>query len=180
MAAIDEAFWVDLDAHIIANRSKDLAAPSSGVFNLSPLINASAPSGAPPTSPRQVASDWTGVLDTITAAKSAADRQENRLREQAAAYEALIQELKLAQNKIKDLEVLANEVREQTEKKQHEIMAGAERLRQEIQAKADAQLQTAEDRIRAAELRASVAEDWLRRIEQASKNLLPGERRAAA
>ena len=140
MAAIDEAFWVDLDAHIIANRSKDLAIVSSGVINLSRLTNANVPSDAPTTSPRQVASDWTGVLDNITAAKNAADRQENRLREQAAAHEALIRELKLAQNKIKDLEALANQVRAQTEKKQHEIMAEAERFRQEIQAKADAQL----------------------------------------
>lgn len=177
MSTIEESFWVDLDAHIIANRS---VVTSSGVFKLMPSANTILPSDAPPTSPRQVTSDWTGVLDTIAAAKSAADCQENQLRDQAAAHEALSRELKLAHHKIQALEVLVNDVREQAEKKQQKMMAEAQSLRQEIEAKADARLHTVEERVRAAELRANVAEDWLKRIEQASKNLLPDERRAAA
>lgn len=134
-------------------------------------------SAAPPS---RAAADWTGVLDTLTAAKSAAQQQEARLREQAAEQAALLEELKRTQQDVRAFEALLREVRAQADTKMKELQVQAEARVRDLQAEAAAQLQAMEERVYAAEVRAEAAEDWLKRIEQASRALLPADQRAAA
>lgn len=178
MAAMDEAFWADLDAQIVANR------PDGRGRSPVPLAgNPPAPAPKPGVSPPSagwVPSDWTGVLDTLTAAKSAAQEQDTRLRDQAAAQDALLQDLKRAQQEIRAYEVLLREVQTQAEAKLADVQAQAEAQLRVAHAEAAARLTAMAGRAESAELRAAAAEDWLKRIEQASRDLLPSEQRAAA
>ncbi|MFC6742100.1 hypothetical protein [Methylobacterium tardum] len=120
------------------------------------------------------------MLDTLTAAKSAAQQQEARLRAQAAEQAALLEELKRTQQEVQALEALLSGVRSQADTKMEELQAQAEARVRDLQAVATAQLQAMEERARAAEARAEAAEDWLKRIEQASRALLPADQRVAA
>jgi septal ring factor EnvC (AmiA/AmiB activator) len=176
MPAMDEAFWANLDAHIVAQRPDGQDKPPAPV-QAAPVP---AVAGEASPAPRRVASDWTGVLDTLTAAKSAAQQQEARLREQAAEQDALIQELKRSQQEVRAYEQLLREVQAQADAKANELRARAEAQIGKVQAEAAAKLQAMEARAQAAERRAEAAEGWLVRIEQASRDLVPGERRAAA
>jgi hypothetical protein len=178
MPAMDEAFWANFDAQIVAQRPE-------GPGRLSAVT----PPAAAPEHPiakvasmpsRRVASDWTGVLDTLTAAKSAAQHQEARLREQAAEQDALVQELKRSQQEVRAFEVLLRECQAQAEARLKDAQTQAASQAQHLRAETAAQLQAMEARVQAAELRAETAEDWLRRIEQASRDLLPVTDRAAA
>ncbi|WP_267421799.1 hypothetical protein [Methylobacterium sp. GC_Met_2] len=177
MPAMDEAFWATLDAHIVAHRPDGQDKPPVAPSPPAPAL--AVVSDAPPV-PRRVASDWTGVLDTLTAAKSAAQQQEARLREQAAEQDALLQELKRSQQEARAFEQLVREVQVQADAKAAELRARVEAQIGKIQAEAAAKLQAMEARVQAAERRAEAAEGWLVRIEQASRDLVPGERRAAA
>jgi hypothetical protein len=177
MPAMDEAFWANFDAQIVAQRPEGpgrLSAVTAPVSAEHPVAKvASVPS-------RRVASDWTGVLDTLTAAKSAAQHQEARLREQAAEQDALLQELKRSQQEVRAFEVLLRECQTQAEARLKDAQTQAAVRAQHLRAETAAQLQAMEARVQAAELRAEAAEDWLRRIEQASRDLLPVTERAAA
>lgn len=177
MPAMDEAFWANLDAHIIAHRPDGQDKPPAASLQAAPAL--AVVSDVSPA-PRRVASDWTGVLDTLTAAKSAAQQQEARLREQAAEQDALQQELKRSQQEVRAFEQLLREVQAQADAKAGELRARAEAQIGKVQAEAAARLQAMEARAQAAERRAEAAEGWLVRIEQASRDLMPGERRAAA
>lgn len=177
MPAMDEAFWATLDAHIVAHRPDGQDKPSTAPSPTAPAL--AVVSDASPV-PRRVASDWTGVLDTLTAAKSAAQQQEARLREQAAEQDALLQELKRSQQEARAFEQLVREVQVQADAKAAELRARVEAQIGKIQAEAAAKLQAMETRVQAAERRAEAAEGWLVRIEQASRDLVPGEQRAAA
>ncbi|WP_244041437.1 hypothetical protein [Methylobacterium sp. J-030] len=176
MPAMDEAFWANIDAHIVAQRQDGQDKPPAAPLQAAPAI--AVVSDAAPL--RRVASDWTGVLDTLTAAKSAAQQQEARLREQAAEQDALLQELRRSQQEVRAFEVLLREVQVQADAKAGELRARAEAQIGKVQAEAAAKLQAMEARVQAAERRAEAAEGWLVRIEQASRDLVPGERRAAA
>ncbi len=175
MPAMDEAFWANLDAQIVAHRQDGHDKPPAAS---PPPAMAVVTDVAP--APRRMPSDWTGVLDTLTAAKSAAQQQEARLREQAAEQDALLQELKRSQQEVRAFEVLLREVQAQADAKAGEIRARAEAQIGKLQAEAAAQMQAMEARVQAAERRAETAEGWLVRIEQASRDLAPAERRAAA
>ena len=79
MAAMDEAFWAELDAQIVANRPDgESRAPVPAEADVQAPSQTVAGDTAGP--PAWVASDWSGVLDTLTAAKSAAQDQDARLR----------------------------------------------------------------------------------------------------
>jgi hypothetical protein len=178
MAAMDEAFWASLDAQIIANRPENRGETALSAASV-PATGTMA--GCPDAAQTvRAAADWTGVLDTLTAAKSAAQSQETRLREQAAQQDATLQDLRRAQQELQAYEVLLREVRAQSEMKFRELEARAEARLREFESDARAQLDASEARTRAAEARAEAAEDWLRRIEQASRDLLPSDHRAAA
>ncbi|GJE09453.1 MULTISPECIES: hypothetical protein [Methylobacterium] len=182
MPAMDEAFWATLDAQITAQRPEAEGRMPVAPVRPAPQVPAlKSPPAAMPTAPsRRLASDWTSVLDTLTAAKSAAQQQEMRLREQAAEQDALLQELKRAQQETRAFEVLLRECQTQAEAKLKDVQAQAEARVRDLRAESDAQLQALEARAQAAELRAEAAEEWLRRIEQASRDLLPAAERAAA
>jgi len=88
MAGIDEAFWDQLDARIAATivraphrRRSRTPAPRARI-SLPPVEEEA-------VADRHVVSDWTGLVETISAAGAAAQQQDTRLRAQNAAYEAL-------------------------------------------------------------------------------------------
>jgi septal ring factor EnvC (AmiA/AmiB activator) len=178
MAAMNEAFWASLDAQIIANRPENRG--DTAFSAASAAADGTTAVGPDPTQTVRTAADWTGVLDTLTAAKSAAQSQEVRLREQAAQQDATLQDLRRAQQELQAYETLLREVRAQSETKIRELEVRAENRLREVEAEARSQLDASEARTRAAEARAEAAEDWLRRIEQASRDLLPSDHRAAA
>jgi chromosome segregation ATPase len=180
MAVMDEAFWAHLDAQIIANRPEGQGRPATAAIPTGTSATASTANNASAASPSRAASDWTGVLDTLTAAKSAAQQQDARLREQAAEQAALLQELKRTQQEVRALEALLREVRAQADTKMEELQTQVGARVRDLQAEAAAQLQAMEERALAAEARAEAAEDWLKRIEQASQALFPVDQRAAA
>lgn len=177
MPAMDEVFWANLDAQIVAHRQDPQDKPQAASVHPAPTLVAIGEAGP---APRRMPSDWTGVLDTLTAAKSAAQQQETRLREQAAEQDALLQELKRSQQEVRAFEVLLREVQVQADAKAEELRARAEAQIEKLQAESAAKLQAMEARVQAAERRAEAAEGWLVRIEQASRDLVPNERRAAA
>jgi len=168
-ATMNEMFWTQLDARIATNRPSPEAPTTAEIVRLAGAADPTAsPAEVAAMTPHPVA-DWTRVLDTISVAKNAAQQQEACLREQAAVREALAADLQRAQQEIRTLEILLQDTQAQ-----------AEEAIREVQARAEARIREAEDYARAADLRAAAAEDWLRRIEQASRDLLPGDRRAAA
>ena len=188
MPAMDEAFWAHLDAQIVAQRPEgEGPRPVAAVHSVpqapaaSPAITRIPTVATMPAAPlRRLASDWTGVLDMLTAAKSAAQQQDARLREQAAEQDALVQELKRAQQEVRAFEVLLHECQTQADVKLKDAQALAETRFRDQEAEAAFRLQAMEARAQAAEARADAAEEWLRRIEQASRDLLPSAERAAA
>ncbi|WP_246695111.1 hypothetical protein [Methylobacterium sp. P1-11] len=113
--------------------------------------------------------DWTKVPDTLSAASVAAQEQDQRLRQQSTTCEALTGDLEAARQEIQSLRALLQEAQAQA----------AVQVRA-IEARAGARVREAEARAEAANLRAEAAEDWLKRIEQASRDLLPNDRHAAA
>ncbi len=177
---MDEAFWAHLDAQIIANRPDGQGRPATAAIPTRASVIAGTADTASAAPPSRAASDWTGVLDTLTAAKSASQQQEALLREQAAGQAALLEELKRTQQEVRALEALLREVRAQADTKMEELQTQVGARVRDLQAEAAAQLQAMEARVHAAEARAEAAEDWLKRIEQASQALLPVDQRAAA
>lgn len=177
---MDDAFWADFDTQIVANRPDDSGEPQAAAILKGASVLAETATDAVAFSPSRTGSDWSGVLDTLTAAKSAAQRQEARLREQAVQQLALLEELKRTQQEVRVFETLLREVRAQADTKMEELQARVEAIVRDLQAEATRQLQAMEVRARAAEARAESAEDWLKRIEQASRALLPVEQQAAA
>ncbi|XYD07147.1 hypothetical protein R1A27_18535 [Methylobacterium sp. NMS12] len=114
-------------------------------------------------------SDWSQILDTLSAASVAAQAQDQRLRQQSTTCETLAADLEAAQQEIQTLRALLDETRAQAARQVHELETEADRRVREAEARA-------ED----ATLRAAAAEDWLKRIEQASRDLRPDGRHAAA
>ncbi|MCJ2142306.1 hypothetical protein [Methylobacterium sp. E-066] len=168
-ATMNEMFWTQLDARIATNRPSPEAPATAEIVRLAGAADPAASPEEPAAMTPHAVADWTRVLDTISVAKDAAQQQEIRLREQAAVREALAADLQRAQQEIQTLETLLRDTQAQ-----------AEEAIRAVQARAEARIRDAEDYARAADLRAAAAEDWLRRIEQASRDLLPGDRRAAA
>lgn len=175
MAGIDEAFWDQLDARIAATivraphrrRSRAAASPA----------RISRPTGEEEAVvERHVVSDWTGLVETISAAGAAAQQQDTRLRAQNAAYEALASDLRRALDDVEKYKALVAKAEALAEAKSREIQALAEARIRVIQDRADARVQRAEERAQAADQRVIVVEDWLSSFEEASRGLLPGPR----
>lgn len=164
MAGINDAFWDRLDARIGATlvRAPSRRRPPAASF---------LPAGDGTTDRHRV-SDWTGLVDTISAAGAAAH-------EQSAAYESLASDLRRALADVERYKTLILQAQAEAETKTREIQALAEARIEAIQAKADARVQRAEERARHADRRAVVVEDWLAEFEQASRALLPRPREAA-
>ncbi|MDE4910654.1 hypothetical protein PQI07_08040 [Methylobacterium sp. 092160098-2] len=167
---MNAAFWAELDARIAR------AEPAPATADGNPAVAGPLPvaaSGAGPETPSEPPSrpdaDWSQVLDTLSAASIAAQEQDQRLRQRSATCETLSAELQAARQEIEALRAHLQEVQTQA----------ALRVR-EVEALADGRVRDADERAEAAIVRAESAEDWLKRIEQASRDLLPDGRHAAA
>lgn len=175
MAGIDEAFWDQLDARIAATIVRAPHRPRSQAP--APCARTSRP---PPAEEfawdRPVVSDWTSLVETISAAGAAAQQQDTRLRAQNAAYEALASDLRRALDDVEKYKALVAQAQAQVETKSREIQALAEARIRVIQDRADARVQRAEERAQAADQRVIVVEDWLSSFEEASRDLLPAPR----
>ena len=138
MAVMDEAFWAHLDAQIIANRPDGQGRAPTAAIPTGASATAGKADTASAAPPSRAASDWTGVLDTLSAAKSAAQQQEARLRDQAAEQTALLEDLKRTQQEVRALEVLLREVRAQADTRMEELQVQVETRVRDLQAEAAA------------------------------------------
>lgn len=181
MAALDKAFWTELDAQIAAaNCLDDPKHVRPEVLKLAAVVDSKGMFADHATVSVRAQSDWTGVLDTIAIAKSTSEQQKAQLREQAAAHNALLLKFKQAEEQVRTLQDLLASAKAEAEIKAREATAETEAREQAIQARADAQVQAAHRLLKTAELRADAAEDWLTRVTQASLDLVPGVYSAAA
>lgn len=169
MAGIDDAFWDQLDARMAATLVRTparLRAPVAASRARDPKARA-AETAAPE---RHEIADWTGLVDTISAAGAAAQ-------EQTVAYETLAGDLRRALAEVETYKALVAQVQAQALAQAREIQALADARVEAIQARADARVQRAEERAEVADLRAGVVEEWLAKFEQASRDLLPASER---
>lgn len=177
MAAPQNPFWAKLDEKLAASAAHPTR-QSAAVHAAAEVIPLAADERPAPTGrPLAGVSDWTGILDIINEAGERAKDQEIRLQEQAVGFQGTIQELRgevqAIQQQVHVSEARAQAIRAEAEAQMREILARAETRVQEIQARAEARVNHAEDRARAAEQRATAAEGWLKRIEEAAKSQLP-------
>lgn len=172
MPGIDEGFWDQLDARIAATlvRAPRRRSPQ-GAANTVRVSRPAQASEMP--ADRHVISDWTGLVETISAAGAAAQVQDERLRQQNAAYEAMAHDLRRALDDVERYKGLVAQAQAQVDAKAREIQALADARIHAIQARADARVQRAEERAKAADQRVIVVEDWLTTFEEASRTLLP-------
>lgn len=176
MAGFNDAFWDRIDARIAATltgapgRRRMPATPPSPP-SPQPVQAEKPRRDARPLSPEETpdrhrVADWTGLVDTISAAGAAAQ-------EQTAAYESLAGDLRRALADVERYKALVAAAQAQVEVKSREIKALAEARIDAIQATADARVQRAEERAAIADQRVVVVEEWLTKFEQASRALLP-------
>ena len=133
--------------------------------------------------------DWTTTLDIINGMAGYADEQRTRVKEQAKSYKDTLQdlqkELRDVHQRLRLFEKQAHETQLQADAKVQRIQAEADAQVQEIRlaaeaqirairAEADGRVKIADEKTRAATLRAVTAEKWLQRIDNAAKNLLTG------
>jgi len=133
--------------------------------------------------------DWTTTLDIINGMAGYADEQRSRVKEQAKSYKDTLQdlqkELRDVHQRLRLFEKQAHETQLQADAKVQRIQAEADAQVQEIRlaaeaqirairAEADGRVKIADEKTRAATLRAVTAEKWLQRIDNAAKNLLTG------
>ncbi len=134
-------------------------------------------------------SDWTATLDIINGMAGYADEQRSRVKEQAKSYKETLQdlqkELRDVHQRLRLFEKQAAETQLQADARVQRIQAEADAQVQDIRLAAEAQIRSirneadgrvkiAEEKTRAANLRAVTAEKWLQRIDNAAKNLLTG------
>ncbi len=133
--------------------------------------------------------DWTTTLDIINGMAGYADEQRSRVKEQAKSYKETLQdlqkELRDVHQRLRLFEKQAAETQLQADARVQRIQAEADAQVQDIRLAAEAQIRSirneadgrvkiAEEKTRAANLRAVTAEKWLQRIDNAAKNLLTG------
>ncbi len=178
-----------LKASAAAEKPVEKSAPQPGVAAF-----AAAASAAPATAAAELAegedlADWTTTLDIINGMAGYADEQRTRVKEQAKSYKDTLQdlqkELRDVHQRLRLFEKQAHETQLQADAKVQRIQAEADAQVQEIRLAAEAQIRSirteadgrvkiADEKTRAATLRAVTAEKWLQRIDNAAKNLLTG------
>lgn len=187
MSAQNQAFWHHLDAQIASgNSAAKVLSIARLVPSEDPLPVNHEPVGTPacPGDPAAAEScgggNWAGILDTISTARDLAQQREERLRDHGAARDALEAELVRMEQELQVCKLLLEEVQLQAEAKAIAIQTTADERVSAVEARAQIQLREAQERIQLANQRADVAESWLGRIEQASKDLLNDARRQFA
>lgn len=173
MAGIDEAFWEQLDARIAATIVRAPRRRRSQAPTHSARVSSPPPAAEEVPADRHVVSDWTGLVETISAAGAAAQQQDTKLRERDAAYAALASDLRRALDDVEKYKALVAQAQAQAAARTREIQALADARIEAIQAKADARVRRAEERAEVADQRVVVVEEWLAKFEQASRALLP-------
>ena len=173
MTGIDDVFWNSLDARIAGSVQR----PATPAPAARPLATADA------VTDRHVVADWTGLVDTISAAGAAAQVQ-------TVAYETMASDLAQALAEVDALRTLlaqsqaqslatTREIRDAAQARIEAVQARAEARIEAIQAQADTRARRAEERAARADQRVAVIEDWLAQVEQASRSLLPDNPRPA-
>lgn len=176
-----------LKASVEAKSAAPLTAPAAPAqAPAAPQAPASAPFD--PAAGEDLA-DWTTTLDIINGMAGYADEQRTRVKEQAKSYKDTLQdlqkELRDVHQRLRLFEKQAHETQLQADAKVQRIQAEADAQVQEIRLAAEAQIRSiraeadgrvkiADEKTRAATLRAVTAEKWLQRIDNAAKNLLTG------
>lgn len=131
--------------------------------------------------------DWKGTLDLVTGMAGVAAGQRSDLREhteaQQCALEILRRELNEIQRRLRTSEQRVQELQAQADGQLQKLQADLDAQVQEAQADTETRLRVvrartagliraSEERVRAAELRAQKAQEWLQRVDAAAKNLL--------
>lgn len=177
MVPVPDNFWAEIDQRIAGSR-QSIKHRDAEVIPLEAATTAGKQAAAHvPAAASAYASDWSRVLDTLTAAKDFSQSQEARLLTQASIHEALITELRAEIQRLQE-EVCASKaevcsVRAAAEATTQEIVQQAEARIEENRILAETQVRVAEERAQVAETRADDAEAWLTRIACAAQDLAP-------
>lgn len=182
MTAVGEGFWAGLDKQV-ADAALRGEAILRGTEKPTLLHVSPAPAlvrtGADPEPVRMpvAAPEWSGVLDIINGARQHAEAQRDQLLEQAETFDQAVREMQEEAEVIRQqvivLEAQVQDAKAELQRQVSEIRAQAEERVREIQAKADSEIARALSATQRAEARATLAEDWLKRIEEAAMSLVP-------
>ena len=131
--------------------------------------------------------DWKGTLSLITGMTGVAADRRNDLKEQAGTHQRGLEDLRRqvheAQQRLQTSEIQAHELQLQADSRLQQVQADLDaqvkKVRAEMEAREltisarnDGLIRAAREQVRAAELRAQTAEEWLQRVDAATKNLL--------
>lgn len=194
MAAAPSISWAQILDQVSASMAQIGDKSSAEVLPLRPS-SVTAPLPETADIPARDVSDWMSTLDIINGMGGLADEQKQRLKEQTQAHQQMAHELRrdltrltehVRMSEIQEREARAQaearlqELQARTEARVQEIRADAEARVRLLQADADARLRAAEERVRNAELRTDTAEKWLKRISEAAKRQLMGDKGSSA
>ena len=182
MTAVAEGFWAGLDKQVadaalygeaVLRGADKLTRPH---ISPAPTLVGSGPKAEPVRMP-VAAPEWSGVLDIINGARQYAEAQRDQLLEQAETFDQAVREMRedaeVIRQQVRVLEVQVQEAKAELERRVREIQMQSEERVQDILAKADTEIAQARSEAQSAEARAAVAEDWLKRIEEAAASLVP-------
>lgn len=131
--------------------------------------------------------DWKGTLSLITGMTGVAADRQNDLKEQARTHQCVLGDLQRkvheAQQRLQTSETQAHKLQLQADSRLQQVQADLDaqvkKVRAEMEAREltisarnDGLIRAAGERVLAAELRAQTAEEWLQRVDAATKNLL--------
>ena len=176
MTAVGDRFWAAVDKQVSGDGSHGTEKPSRPHLSSVPASLRGVPE---PGSVRMpvAAPEWSGVLDIINGARVHAEAQKDQLLEQADTFQRAIDNLRreaeLIRLQVGMAEAEARAAKAEAERQVSEVRAQAEERVRDIQAKADLQIAEARSATQIAEDRATNAEGWLKRIEEAARTLTP-------
>ena len=176
MTAVGDRFWAAVDKQVSGDGSPGTEKPSRPHLLSVPASLRGVPE---PESVRMpvAAPEWSGVLDIINGARVHAEAQKDQLLEQAETFQRAIDNLRreaeLIRLQVGMAEAEARAAKAEAERQVSEVRAHAEERVRDIQAKADLQIAEARSATQSAEDRATNAEGWLKRIEEAARTLAP-------
>jgi chromosome segregation ATPase len=176
MTRMDEGFWAGLDKQIADAVVHEVEKSTPPSILPVPALVSDDPEPEPAQVPAAVP-EWSGILDTINEARVHAEAQRDQLLEQAETFRQTIQEMSEDAEAIRQQicvsEARVEEAKAALERQVAEIQVQAEERVRTIQAKADVQIAQACSSAQTAEERASTAESWLKRLEEATRSLTP-------
>jgi len=182
MTAVGEGFWAGLDKQVADAALRGSVALHGAEKLTRPHISSAAalvrqgPELEPVRMP-VAAPEWSGVLDIINGARQHAEAQRDQLLEQAETFDQAVREMhedaEAIRQQVRVLEGQVQEAKAELERQVAEIQMQSEARVQDILIKANSEIAQARSEAQSAEARAAVAEDWLKRIEEAAASLVP-------